>query len=351
MKMPNRCPGLLAAAIMGLGLPTLHSAADERESLGNARWRRSTPDAASYRRVAGKEAGQESDGNGLTMKVVWCPPGSFAMGPIQVVGGKQVNENQTAEDLVRGLELLDRQGRQQNRPDDDKEEDVAPDANATDGIRPMRRETKVFLFCGYWLGKYEVTRSEWKQLMRTEPWEGRKIVTNGDEFPATYVSWNDATEFCRRLTEQERKAGRLSDHWEYTLPTEAQWERACRARTTTRYSFGDSPAHLADYGWFDANTTAKNEPYPHKAGEKKPNPWGLHDMHGNVLEWCRDWYSSWPPHGGFDPEVTERGSHKVQRGGFWGVTASSCGSGGRFSAPPELKKSEFGFRVALSYVE
>ena len=266
------------------------------------------------------------------------------MGPIQRVGGKLVNEHQEIEDLGRLVELADKKRLDAkagvNLPDDHDLAD-SPMSPALAG----RRETRVFLFHGFWLGQFEVTRREWKQIMETEPWEGRKIVLNGDDYPATYISWNGATEFCRLLTERERETGRLPQGWEYTLPTDAQWERACRAGTTTRYSFGDYPGQSSDYAWFDQQVEA----YPHRVGQKKPNAWGLHDMHGNVNEWCRDCYVN-PLPGGREPVVTE-GKYRVQRGGDFRVPTWGCSSGARGRETPELKKLEFGFRVALCYVE
>ena len=209
---------------------------------------------------------------------------------------------------------------------------------------------EVVLSRGFWIGKFEVTRSNWQRIMATEPWANRKVVVEGDDYPATYVSWNDATEFCRKFTEQERTAGRLPVGWEYTLPTDAQWERACRADVQDAYGFGDDESQLGKYAWIRANTHDRNEPYPHRVGQKRPNSWGLHDMHGNVLEWCRDWWDI--PQGGRDPEIvaprSNSRSEKVQRGGDWAQSESGCQSSARFMAPPEVRNLGYGFRVALS---
>jgi formylglycine-generating enzyme required for sulfatase activity len=179
---------------------------------------------------------------------------------------------------------------EENPINDDDEVDridkAAPQPRQTAKITPV----KVFVTTGYWLGKYEVTQAEWKQLMRTEPWKGKNPTKDGDDSPATYVSWDDAMAFCRKLTEQERQSGRLPSDWEYNLPTEAQWERACRARAQTKFSFGDDASKLGEYAWFNGNAGNAGEQYAHRVGQKKPNPWGLCDMHGNVWEWCRDDY-------------------------------------------------------------
>jgi len=201
---------------------------------------------------------------------------------------------------------------------------------------------KVFLSHGFWLGKYEITRSEWQQLMQTTPWN----VEPNTEIAATFITWPKAMEFCRRLTEQERQAGRLPEGWEYTLPTEAQWERACRAGTATQFSFGDDVSELDKYAWFQDNAQAVNESFPHPVGQKRPNPWGLYDMHGNVREWCRDVFIAELP-GGRDPEVTIGGQNRVIRGGNYFLPALSCRSSCRDSSPPD---GPIAFRLALSPV-
>jgi formylglycine-generating enzyme required for sulfatase activity len=206
---------------------------------------------------------------------------------------------------------------------------------------------------GFWLGKYEVTQSEWTLVMKTQPWKGQRSTKEGAGFPATFVSWNDATNFCRKLTEQERQAGQLPEEWEYTLPTEAQWERACRAQTETRFSFGDDESKLGNYASFAINALIAGEEYAHRVGQKKPNPWGFFDMHGNVWEWCRDAYTVKLP-GGRDPEVKPdektKGSTRVQRGGGWYGNAASCSSAHRSRDSASNKQSGLGFRVAVCSV-
>ena len=152
-----------------------------------------------------------------------------------------------------------------------------------------------------------------------------------------------------KLTERERKANRLVDGWEYTLPTEAQWERACRARTETDFSFGNDASILDAHAWFHGNTWVELERYPHRVGQKEPNPWGFYDMHGNVWEWCRDWHSHKLP-GGRDPEVTEKGASRVFRGGSWNHPAQNCRSAKRNGIAPAYKFYDLGFRVVLSAI-
>lgn len=250
-----------------------------------------TPSADSMR---GKEVGDVHEDNGLTMKLVWCPRGEFTM---EVPGG----------------------------------------------------QVQVIFSEGYWLGAFEVTQSEWVRVMATEPWKGRNRTKEGDRFPATWVDWEDSIRFCRKLTEQERMAGRLPRDWEYTLPTEAQWYRACTAGSETQFSFGDDESKLGEYAWFADNTTGAGEDYAHAVGQKKPNAWGLHDMHGNAAEWCRDHYVV-SLTGGRDPEVTEPGADHVLRGDGWRYTAAGCRSTKRRGSDPSNRFADIGFRVALTRI-
>ena len=270
--------------------------------------------------MSGKKPGDVRDDNGLKMKLVWCPPGIFTMENYEVITEPAVEkENQPNDDEVV-----------------DPKDDPAPKPKETIKTTPV----KVFLTKGYWLGKYEVTQSEWKQVMQSEPWKDQKQTKEGDGYPATFVSWNDAVEFCRKLTEQERQAGRLPTGNKVTLPTEAQWERACRARTETKFGFGDDESKLGDYAWFYFNSWHVGEQYAHEVGQKKANPWDFFDMHGNVWEWCRDIYTEKLP-GGRDPEVKAdektKGSFRVDRGGSWFNDAAYCRSGSRHWIRPDYR--------------
>ena len=319
----------------------------EEPKSGRASGKRTTAPAADPMR--GKEPGEVRDDNGLKMKLVWCPPGFVTMENVEVIKEPAAKKE-------------DKPGDDDVDPNDEpaaKNDDVAIDDEVDPKDEPEPRQTtittpvKVFLTKGYWLGKYEVTQSEWKQVMKTEPWKGQDFTKEGADFPATWVGWSDATDFCRKLTDRERLAGRLSKDWEYTLPTEAQWERACRARTETRFSFGDDESKLGDYAWFVENAWNAGEQYAHRVGQKKANPWGLCDMHGNVWEWCRDMYTQKLP-GGRDPEVKPdektQGSNRVIRGGGWFVVAANCRSGNRGRSLPVNRNNFLGFRPALSAV-
>ncbi|NQV27478.1 MAG: formylglycine-generating enzyme family protein [Rhodopirellula sp.] len=197
------------------------------------------------------------------------------------------------------------------------------------------------------LGVHEVTQGEFTAVMETEPWKGRTEIKVGENVAATWINWSDATEFCQKLTELERATGTLSVEMKYRLPTEAEWEWACRAGTTTAYSFGDSAAQLGEYAWYDANAQNAGEAYAHVVGLKKPNPWGLYDIHGNVWESCGDWLGEELP-GGIDPYGPTEGSYRVVRGGSWFTTAWRSRSADRHRHSDSVRHYYLGFRVALS---
>jgi formylglycine-generating enzyme required for sulfatase activity len=211
--------------------------------------------------------------------------------------------------------------------------------------RDNENQVQVTLTKGFWLGQHEVTQAEWQRVMQTTPWRGNNYVKVGEEYPATYVSWDDAIKFCQKLTEQERAANRLPRGWKYTLPTEAQWEYACRAGTKSQFSFGDDDSNLGDYAWFSKNAEDGADQHPHRVGQKKANLWGLHDMHGNVWEWCRTWYAK-ESAGGTDPQGPTEGSARVYRGASW--DGDGCRSAHRGSLPPRARAPGLGFRVAAA---
>ena len=146
---------------------------------------------------------------------------------------------------------------------------------------------KVSLSSGFWLGKYEVTQGQWEAVMRTKPWQengqDKNYVRSNPSHPAVHISWDDAQKFIANLN---KEAGEEL----YRLPTEAEWEYACQAKTQTKWSFGDEIDGLGHYAWYGGNTCFHNRCYGHAVGTKRPNPWGLYDMYGNVWEWVQDWY-------------------------------------------------------------
>lgn len=185
--------------------------------------------------------------------------------------------------------------------------------------RPVRKES---IQQAFYIGRYEVTQGQWKRLMGTQPWLTGDHVKNGDDYPAVYVSWNDVQEFIARLNGWEKCSC-------YRLPSEVEWEYAARAGTGSSYSFGADSARLSQYGWYADN--AVKTPHAHPVGQKKPNPWGLYDMHGNVWEWVEDWHQE---------DIGPR-----MRGGSWGSPAGSLRSANRSAAQAGRRASHIGFRV------
>jgi len=223
--------------------------------------------------------------NSIGMKLVLIPPGEFLMGSPETEEDRYDNEHQH-----------------------------------------LVRITKPF-----YLGVHEVTQAEYEKVMGANP-----SYFEGASNPVEYVSWGDATGFCKRLSAKEGKT--------YRLPTEAEWEYACRAGTTTRYSFGDDAARLGEYAWYYDNSRQQSHP----VGEKKPDVWGLHGMHGSVWEWCADWYDRDYYAGSpmDDPPGPETGKFRVFRGGYWWHHAKYCRAAYRYGGEPHFQSNILGFRVA-----
>ncbi len=173
----------------------------------------------------------------------------------------------------------------------------------------------------FWIGRYEVTQEQYQAIMGTNPSRFR-----GTDLPVEGVSWHNAMTFCDKLTAIEKATGRLPTGYKYTLPTEGQREYACRAGTTGDYNVDG--VELSELAWYDANSGGTTHP----VGQKKPNAWGLYDMHGNVFEWCLDWLKV--------------GEERVMRGGSWFHNANYCRSASR-SGGPDGWHSYRGFRVVL----
>jgi sulfatase modifying factor 1 len=197
---------------------------------------------------------------------------------------------------------------------------------------------EVTLTKGFYLGKYEVTQAQWEKVMGKNP-----SLFEGATLPVEEVDWKDATEFCKKLTQMEKAAGRLPEGWVYTLPTEAQWEYACRAGTTTAYSFGDE-------------ITPKQANYDENVGKTTPvgtypaNAWGFNDMHGNVWEWCWDRYGGDYPSGSASDPVGPSASFsslRVIRGGSWNLDGRNMRSANRAFVLAGLPERPLGFRLSL----
>jgi formylglycine-generating enzyme required for sulfatase activity len=206
-----------------------------------------------------------------------------------------------------------------------------------------RGGSEVTISRGFGMSKYEVTQAQYKAVVGTDPSHFK-----GDNNPVEKVSWHDAVAYCTKLTGKEKAAGRLPVGYEYRLPTEAEWEYACRAGTTTLFSFGDDESKLGEYGWYGSNSGHTT----HSVGEKKPNGWGLYDMHGNVYEWCQDWYGNYPGGSVTDPQGPATGSYRVARGGCWDTDAGGerggCRSEGRGYYSPVRAMYCTGFRPVLA---
>ena len=256
---------------------------------------------------AGKVAGEVREDNGLKMKLVWCPPGTFSMGSPESDSDAQTNEK-------------------------------------------PQHSVRV---SGFWMGQTEVTQAQWKSVMSTTPWSGEAYTKEGADYAASYVSWEDGQEFVKKLTTQERAAGRLLGGASYRLPTEAEWEYACRAETKTKYSFGDSDSRLSEYAWWGGlfgDGNAKTEQYAHQVAKKKANAWGLFDMHGNVYEWCEDAYDAKAYAGRtgvtVDPQGPTSSERRVLRGGSWYGSPRNARSAVRNNfVTPDLRFDYSGFRV------
>ena len=222
----------------------------------------------------------------------------------------------------------------------------------------LNNETQhqVTLTKGFWLGKYEVTQAQWYAVMGTDPSRFK-----GSQRPVECVNYNGALSFCRRLTEKERAEGRLSNQYEYTLPTDAQWEYACRAGTTTALNSGKDLttaeglcANLNEVGWYgnDQGAGGNAGGITHIVGQKKPNAWGFYDMHGNVWEWCLNWYEEYPSMAVTDPTGPSTGSKRAFRGGSFWDNPRICRSAIHHSESPDyLKSGNGGFRLALVPVQ
>ena len=204
---------------------------------------------------------------------------------------------------------------------------------------------KVKIRSAFYMAIHQLTQAQWKAVMGTTPWDGKVHAKNGPSHAVNHVCWNDAVDFCTKLGRKDGKS--------YCLPTEAQWEYACRAGTTTRYSYGDDPGaeKLGQYAWYIGNTWDKEENrYVHKVGLKKPNAWGIHDMHGNVWELCMDAgnqnYKGAPSD---DRAWMEDGNtSRALRGGGLRSTARRCRTASRYRYPRTASSYYVGFRISCA---
>src|ERR1043166_2051343 len=231
--------------------------------------------------------------NSLGMKFAWIPAGSFLMGSPKQEKERQANETQH----------------------------------------------KVTLTKGFYMGIHLVTQEQWQAVMGNNP-SGFK---NEKNLPVEVVSWNDCQKFLKKLVEKDKKP--------YRLPTEAEWEYACRAGTTTPFHFGETiSTDQANYNGNGVYGDGKKGVYRAKTtpvGSFPANAFGLHDMHGNVLQWCQDWYGEYPQGNVVDPQGADKGQFRAVRGGSWHYGPDGCRSAYRFKNHPDDRYSNFGFRVCF----
>ena len=208
--------------------------------------------------------------------------------------------------------------------------------NGNTDEKPVHRVT---ISKGYWIGKYEVTQSEYQKIMGTNPSHFK-----GPDKPVETVSWNDAENFCKKLTERERKAGRLPPGYTYQLPTEAEWEFAARGGTKSRgYKYSGSD-NIDSVAWYGSNSDNKT----HEVGTKSGNELGIYDMSGNVWELCNGWYGKYSSNSVTPPKGASPGSRRVLRGGCWYNNARLCRVANRNNYSPRYADIPLGFRVALA---
>jgi len=199
--------------------------------------------------------------------------------------------------------------------------------------KPVHR---VKLTKGFYVAKYEITQGQWESVTGERPWSGKSYVRSDPRNPAVYISWDDCEGFVKKLG-----AG-------FRLPTEAEWEYACRAGSTTAYCLGDDGGKLKEYAWYQDNAEDAGEDYAHDVGKKLPNAWGLYDMHGNVWEWSRDWYGGYSAGLQIDPTGAERGFHRVCRSGGFSFDARDCRSAYRLRFSPDCRYRYLGARPLRS---
>ena len=257
------------------------------------------PLAGVIRLRPGTKAGERTVINSLGLEIPfrWCPPGKFKMGSPTSEANRSIDENQVDVELTHG----------------------------------------------FWLGETVVTQELFRAVLNADP-----SRCKGPQRPVEQVSWEEAQAFCQKLTHQLRNEGSLAPDWRGGLPTEARWEYACRAGPTTGYFFENDATRndaslLGQFAWFDGNANQETHP----VGTREANPWGLRDMHGNVWEWCHDWYGD-KLVGGTNPGGPSAGSYRVFRGGCWDDSAGFCRSAYRNGRGPSYRSDDLGFRLCLS---
>ena len=191
---------------------------------------------------------------------------------------------------------------------------------------------------GFYLGKYEITQGQWDSVMGSHPRPTKEFVRNNPSHPQVCISWNDVQSFIQRLNVT---AGDET----YRLPTEAEWEYAAKAGTTSRWSFGNDESLLGEYAWYKASSRLEGVNWAQPVGTKRPNPWGLYDMHGNVFEWTQNWFAKYNSHAVIDPQGPQSGSSRAFRGGYFDGVPLTLGSAFRRFAEPSFNAYWTGARL------
>ncbi|MBI3987139.1 MAG: formylglycine-generating enzyme family protein [Lentisphaerae bacterium] len=303
---------LMGTTLWALLFPTLTLNAEEKAAESSASALTNTPAQTPEGAPAlGAKPGETMTvdlGGGVKLNMVWIPPGEFIMGSPIGEKGRDVGE-----------------------------------------VQHRVRLTK-----GFWLGKYEVTQAQWDRLMTNNPSRFK-----GTNMPVDQVTWDECQEFLKKLDALIQNSKSKIQNGRFRLPTEAEWEYACRAGTTNRYSFGDDEEKFCEYGNYCDASNTDNKPWrdnTHRdgydktapAGAFKPNAWGLYDMHGNVQEWCQDyWYGGYDSKDATNPTGSSLGSYRIVRGGTWWGYPEYCRSACRWSIYPTYR-SLIGFRVVCS---
>ncbi len=284
-----------AAELLAVPLPEIHEGPDAGPLTVTRHESQGEPEAGTTSTV--------DLGGGVTLELVWVPPGTFMMGSPESEEGRDDDEVQHQVTLTKG----------------------------------------------FWLGKYEVTQAQWKAVMGNTVGQQRDRANKewplrgeGADYPIYYVSWDDCQAFIKRINAKGQGT--------FRLPTEAEWEYACRAGTQTPFYFGETiSTEQANYDGdytYGSGKKGVDRGKTTSVGSVRPNAWGLHDMHGNVLEWCQDWYGSYPSGSVTDPPGPSTGSYRVARGGCWSGSPRSCRSAIRSGRDPGTRSDLLGFRLA-----
>ena len=259
-------------------------------------------------------------GNGVKLELVLIPAGKFIMGTPEPVAEDEEGFRKkiaAGQETVQGLEKA-------------QLEYKAAKARFDAAASEEKPSHSVTLSKPYYMGKFVVTQEQYQQLTGAN-----RSTFKGKDNPVETVSWDETQAFCKKLTEQSKQTVRL--------PTDAEWEYACRAGTTTTYYSGDSDAELARVAWYSANSKSTTHP----VGQKEPNTFGLYDMHGNVHQWCEDRWdeNDASPSQAVDPQHPVQGTFRLFRGGSWLHDPKICRSAGRFGGSPIIGFETIGFRV------